>query len=175
MPGRDCRAAPSRPPGLVQHRVVDEQRDLAVRGFAQLVGVGRQSKPGDVAAKELVGLGPAGERRVLAPRVCHPGTLAALPWEDHGNGRCPPSGTVDRAFEGRACHPEVSCAVGHAALLTLTSVSTMLARMSPTVTLTRRPTHAAPADLAGSTADGLLVLVAPCNGRFQPLITAGTV
>ena len=51
----------------------------------------------------------------------------------------------------------------------------MLAPMSPTVTLTRPAGHAPPPDLAGSTADGLLVLVAPCNGRFQPVVTGGVV
>jgi hypothetical protein len=49
--------------------------------------------------------------------------------------------------------------------------------MSP-VTLTPRP--AAPAtpasaDLAGSTAERLVLIVAPANGRFRPVVAEGTV
>ena len=37
------------------------------------------------------------------------------------------------------------------------------------------PAHTPPADLAGSTAERLLVLVAPANGRFAPEVASGRV
>lgn len=52
----------------------------------------------------------------------------------------------------------------------------MLARMSQTVTLSRgTPPPAPPPALAGSAAEALLLIVAPCNGRFRPVVTAGDV
>ncbi|MPZ71882.1 MAG: hypothetical protein GEU74_01415 [Nitriliruptorales bacterium] len=48
--------------------------------------------------------------------------------------------------------------------------------MSTTVTLSRGPgtPPAAPA-LAGTAAEALVLIVAPCNGRFHPVVTQGEV
>lgn len=48
----------------------------------------------------------------------------------------------------------------------------------PTTTTIASPatrTASAAAELAGSAADRLVLIVAPCNGRFRPLVDAGPV
>ena len=51
----------------------------------------------------------------------------------------------------------------------------MLAAMSPTVTPTRATPLTAPPALAGSTAESLVLIVAPTNGRFRPVVRDGAV
>ena len=47
--------------------------------------------------------------------------------------------------------------------------------MTPTATLHRLPTARADGAPAGSTADRLLLIVAPGNGRFRPAVSEGPV